>query len=489
MGRKRRSKPPGFSFIPMDQQGKVSTAQSKIIRSYVMRGKNTHARTKKAMLSSSPGDQAGKDADEVMVVGPTNLRGSQSFVWDYPISVPRLASYSSMVRFCEEIDRVAFERLFNYYTSFKHLLHPIDQCYAHDPTKSLFFDWMFDDIAYLHVNLYLSYLLHDAARGGAIGSAAKYHLYRSIKALNERLADKETILSDSTAATIMALLYLAECTGDTKLSRLHIGGLQKLVQMRGGIDSFGHNPTLQDKILRSDLVHVVSSGSDPVFYGQVESFDICSDSLFYLSLPGPPAEFDSVPASAFIRAIDYRLYNVLHDLHSFSYSANKLFQSGEKIPYHISASFMKSIQYRLLFLQLKRCQEVGEMLRLAMIAYLTTIFQWFPGNHERFPFLAAKLRVLMRNLNPKGPEECYLYSWALTIAAIAVFDPRDEVWLNDKLTTIVRPCVGSTWDESRKQIKKFLWIDSIHDKRIVAAKHFQWGVASASANHLTYPNP
>ena len=121
-----------------------------------------------------------------------------------------------------------------------------------------------------------------------------------------------------------------------------------------------------------------------------------------------------------------------------------------------------SFQYRLLQLQATLDTVLSECLRLAMLAFLITTFQ-FPGVRAQYPYLADRLRecCLAIEVGAK-PEQRDLMRWLLVIGAISVFDLEEdtEQWMLERWKTEV----GSVgWEEARVRLKEIMWIDALQD--------------------------
>jgi Fungal specific transcription factor domain len=77
------------------------------------------------------------------------------------------------------------------------------------------------------------------------------HLSKALRYLRERLLlGDQKPLSDETVMVVMALVIHAYMTGDHKSVRCHLNGLQRIVNLRGGLTSFRNNAKLLVQIMR-----------------------------------------------------------------------------------------------------------------------------------------------------------------------------------------------------------------------------------------------
>lgn len=129
-------------------------------------------------------------------------------------------------------------------------MYPLDLCCEFNASETNWFGWMTNDAAYLHALLFTVSSFHDIAAGRTAQPHTNYHVFKAIRLLNERLADSEMALADSTVAVVMSMAMLCEIAGDVQAARAHTDGLKRIVELRGGIGSFSHAQQLQVKICR-----------------------------------------------------------------------------------------------------------------------------------------------------------------------------------------------------------------------------------------------
>jgi hypothetical protein len=218
-----------------------------------------------------------------------------------------------------------------------------------------------------------------------------------------------------------------------------------------------------------DLGYAISSGAQPAFGKTITSFEACLRDFPELAAIQPGDKAGCTKFRHMVMSLDVRLGNALQDLQEFSQLANMLFQSGEKVQSRASHKLLESVQYRLLHLHYGQGHKLAEVLRLTLLAYMTTLFSRFPGTNMRYSFLADRLRTLLRSFYPASPEERHVYAWSLVVVAMTVFNHSREAWLEEAFLALIRPSLGSTWAEARQRLKEFLWIDALHDKTGVEA--------------------
>lgn len=132
----------------------------------------------------------------------------------------------------------------------RQVFYPIQFCIYSDASLSTWFEWLFHDAAYLESVLLGMSAMDDFFRGQPPSRLTYSHLKATITALNGRLSDASLCLADSTIAVVMGLAELAGMLSDETAAKAHISGFQRMVLLRGGLESFAGNTKLQIKIGR-----------------------------------------------------------------------------------------------------------------------------------------------------------------------------------------------------------------------------------------------
>ncbi|KAH8743811.1 hypothetical protein F5883DRAFT_591770 [Diaporthe sp. PMI_573] len=442
----------GFVFVTADAHGQTAAGDRKLIRSHVMRGKNTRTR-------ALPGRVKGRSpATAVGIQRPQHAAGdsdsseeshgarTRSELLDsdedalarirHAEMVPGAADMFTFIKFPEDIDSSSRSLLCAYFSYMKDEMYPIVRYSRPDTPKTYWFHWAHLDLAYLHSILYMTSFSLDSLRGQK-SKRTEFHAYRMIHELNKQLSDPNTALTDSTTIVVMALALIAESFGDVESAHMHVMGLKKIVDLRGGIESFASHPLLQSKLHRTGLVHSICTGANLAFHQDAASFD-----------------------SAFDKR---RLYAILKDVQDLSQLINDSHDSGHKIREMSLEDLITYIQSRLLMLEFEDNDIFPELLRLSLLAFLTTIFWGFPGVKFEYPRLANQLRQACMAFTPSTAGESYLFAWALMVGATSVFRGPDQTWLLQRLRPLIRDSLGRTWFEVKNNLRQVMWIDSIHD--------------------------
>lgn len=273
-----------FAFVTATPRGQPAAEDRKLIRSHVMRGKNTTKRRPLGRLDvGASAATLARLNPEKHIGGKTSPEESHEsqnghempcadgFTWcGEPSLIPRAASVFAFIAFSEEIDVKArgmlctceslrpgsdsytpINMLFNAdFTHLKGTMYPIARYAFSDASDAYWFHWTQVDLAYLHSILFTTSFFYDTLTGQKSDNT-KYHSYRTIRELNKQLADSRAALSDTTTTVVMAMALIAACFGDLDSAHIHMTGLKRIIDLRGGMASFKSRPLLQAKLYRS----------------------------------------------------------------------------------------------------------------------------------------------------------------------------------------------------------------------------------------------
>ncbi|KAK4060766.1 uncharacterized protein Triagg1_10609 [Trichoderma aggressivum f. europaeum] len=264
-------------FIISDGIGSTATDKRKLIRRYVMLGKNRGKtrKVKREVYQPSQSDLGynGEDASTGLSI---NMRYSH---------IPqKVGSDLSFTQFADSVEPSLIKDILkcnchppicltpaetrtantHFYRSksvsfiAKKVIYPLEKCINFDKKDNydrMWFELMTQDAAYLHTVLFASqtYFMHtsDEKSPGAAKIIIMHHS-RALQLLRERLAAKheEAKISDPTILVVLALAGHAHMINDYETANKHIDGLRRIVHLRGGLSTFSYHPKLSIELLK-----------------------------------------------------------------------------------------------------------------------------------------------------------------------------------------------------------------------------------------------
>lgn len=160
---------------------------------------------------------------------------------------------------------------------------------------------------------------------------------------------------------------------------------------------------------------------------------------------------------------DPRLLNVWADMKELSRLANEAKRSRVSMPMEIFSRISTSIPYRLVHLKYNP-MSMAELLRLCMMAYTKSLLVRIKGLGKRMIYLVESLDMSLQLHTPATTENAAFLLWALFTAAMSVFEDFERAWLRHRLLETLSILGLRTWPETRDVLKRYLWIDPLHDE-------------------------
>lgn len=143
---------------------------------------------------------------------------------------------------------------------------------------------------------------------------------------------------------------------------------------------------------------------------------------------------------------------------------------GMLLDTEIFKNLHKSVQPRLVSLQVLSEDPDSECLRLGMLSFLGMSTFRVPCNLgarklRAYPHLTNNFRKALQAVEPSTLGMSTLVLWLLMIGAMSVFEVEDEEWLVEKWKNVIMtiPGVQLSWEDARRHLRDILWLDAIHD--------------------------
>jgi len=165
----------------------------------------------------------------------------------------------------------------------------------------------------------------------------------------------------------------------------------------------------------------------------------------------------------FLDCLDLRLRHVWDDLSDFVQAANTVAQCELNIDSEMYQKAVVSIHYRLVNLRFDT-GNVHETIRLALLAFASTLFLQWCGVKIRYEYLTQHLMIalsLLKHMPKAMPTNFTL--WLHIVGAISVFDGQERARLRPAQVEVLRAMKLKSWDEVRLSLQSVLWLNVLHD--------------------------
>ena len=447
--------PNKFEFIHVeDPVSNPKPGKSLQIRSRCMQGKNKREDSRRSIRERKRQEKAARQRGVVVQkeqpyrITPRGSLFPGSYVGDLALiqfAGPDIDQESKSILF----------KAFAYHVA-NQSLSPLDRAVDFDCLESASFDWLFKDTAFLHSVLCTSYAISDLLYpqwDGNPGPKTLMHLRKTLSLLQEKMSNPDVYEDESVLVVVQNLALLSAIFGDWQAAATHFQGLRKIVELRGNLGFLSSRPKLHFKLDRIDLAYSLSSGKTPFFIHPSVQWE-CTIAPPYLPLP----EGLFIPHKDW----DWRLANVFQD---FQYLSLRINRNALKRARHNPACFqatLTSLQSRLMHLRSHISSPLEELVRLTMLAFLTTTFK-APGRKIPYGWVVEQLETVYRNgVQCMGPQDLSLKLWVLITAGFTVAG-AEQMWLRRAWGEVSTGMMWD-WESVRGHLLRVMFIELIHEK-------------------------
>ncbi|KFY32795.1 hypothetical protein V495_08731 [Pseudogymnoascus sp. VKM F-4514 (FW-929)] len=465
-----QSAAPRLHFVVSTDVEKQTPELRKFIRSHCMIGKN-RGKTLPHRKKKPKGTLDDASLLRESIEGSSTMATTTTTSHHAPLAtVPRkLGSELSSIQFASAVEPEVVEVVLRFSFIAKKLLFALEPCIFFERRAEAWIAPLAFDPAYLHSMIFSSQYYFDAVLPRSfslINQRSLPHYLETVKLLRERLAhgSDSAKLSFTTMAAVMALAAHALWTGNHAFARYHVEGLRKIVNLRGGVDTFKVHPKLLMEIFRCDIGIALESGSRCSFFSSPSSnepYPAFPNLKSLLELQGPATAHSPYELRLIVDDMADELSRIWEVMSEFCSLINFAADSEQRISEVTLLEAVSSVMYRLMGMKF----DVGtsnEAIRLGLLAFSCSVFLQWQRLGLSFPPLISAFRDCLATIDSlqMAPR---LVLWLFTIGATVLFDTGDEWWLKPALLVKMGKCEIRSWGEMRHLLKSNLWIDLIHD--------------------------
>ncbi|GAB1312802.1 hypothetical protein MFIFM68171_03012 [Madurella fahalii] len=335
---------------------------------------------------------------------------------------------------------------------------------------------MFSDEAYYHGAMAVSITVlnklctHPEAPGAAVS-----HLCDTFRLVNSRLSGPDAVSDENLAAVVILEMY-ERCRGQYREGLVHLNGLQRMTELRGGIFKLATSrPDVVQKILRSDLEHALYLDTPTRFRAADIAALLRNNSIPTIPRRLGQARPHRTPPPPLPSLAPY-LASVLSDATQLSQLLHDTATSKPPRP-RVNCCDLHGtlfiLGYRLVQARSLPCPSATDrVVYAALAAFLLSFSVGSMGNWSLPPHLVAMARLEARQTGDEPAAEGEMLLWMVFVCmATGVFDAEDEVWLVPRTVEIlgalgldVASGVGG-WEGVAQRLEQFPWIDEMHGKK------------------------
>ncbi|KAF2672871.1 hypothetical protein BT63DRAFT_138760 [Microthyrium microscopicum] len=288
----------------------------------------------------------------------------------------------------------------------------------------------------------------------------------SLQEINQRLQDPKESASDGVVGTILGFACFDTNIGNWDRWKLHMSGLQKIIKVRGGLQSF-----LGLHILQTTILWVDVAGS--LILDTVPRFELPQISSIEPELHHSPRILTFVqkwetqyPELVDIRDNLFSLASLARHANS-SATSNNLSQDGTFICirlHSVAHGFLcmsRDIQPAVAYSNYPG-SAIREALRLTSILFIAMIKKHHGVVPSGVPECKLRLSQFLTQVAVDWSSFMDLHLWVLMIGALA--EKNGRLWYVSEISATMREMGLIKWDDLLDVVKDIIWINEILDE-------------------------
>ncbi|EHK20396.1 uncharacterized protein TRIVIDRAFT_48760 [Trichoderma virens Gv29-8] len=413
----------GTTFFFVDG-AQTDRAAKKLVRSHVMKGKNA---------------------------GKRFHRRSR-----LQLALPRLHAGERTVILRQDLDKSQKEYHYNFARTMNRL-YRLHRWLSMDEVKRMWLPIIFANQAAYYCNVALMQTCNEMySDNGNSSPKALYHLSQTFNYVTRLLAGPDA-LSDSTIMIVVNLIsqeLIRKGYGDLQV---HLNGLQKMIQLRGGLSKLEGNPALLLKVCKVDIMRSLQHGGPSLFFRN--RFAKVRDTLALTKL-------DIVGDAAAKCPQHDMLEPYLHDILVDTMGVVLLFNNGVQLDLETLQEMILSLGYRIIQFhpsgEERRLWLLQASYHIGLTIFTLTVFL-HAGRRQILDYERVDRRlkeILDTDLEDHYPE---LALWLSMLGGLWASDGYDGHWLPPRIRPMAMRLDIHSWEEVYTIIDHFPWVHALHD--------------------------
>ncbi|KAH7022070.1 hypothetical protein EDB80DRAFT_1270 [Ilyonectria destructans] len=314
---------------------------------------------------------------------------------------------------------------------------------------------------------------------------AMRHMSQALRLINERLSGNDAVSNHTIAAVVAMVLYERQ-QGQFRRGLIHVKGLRQMTELRGGMSQLARTePGLTPMIFRVDLECSLQLGSETLF--TIEDVQRCSHALF-----GHDRSWSGEKIQDSLSGIGLRLFTQLStDLWELFVDIRKLacdlndasVGRRPRINGDDLHGFLIVLGYRLVSAsslgRLRFPSHLNAPIQFGLASFLVTFLRGLDRKTIRYPRISTLSWSAAQHNFTAQREDQEVLLWLLFVGRVSIFTQTDDSWLIPKVKTTVEALALQSWEDVRRTLAKFPWVDDLHDK----AGQSLWQNSTTSTEH------
>ncbi|KAK0668822.1 hypothetical protein QBC41DRAFT_320980 [Cercophora samala] len=354
--------------------------------------------------------------------------------------------------------------------------YPLDLSAASNPFLVSWWPLALGDPALFHVSLQTACLDEELLAQKGF-QASTVLMADSVVLLRRKVEDSTLAVQDGTMNSVITLAAIEFGKGNTRVSEMHVAGVKRLVNLRGGISSVRQTSPLTARMV--SWVSLLVMGHP--------QFDTQDDTGIGDGIPPIPEwQLDSpIPEDEFSNLdIDHPVKNVLVRLRKVFQRA----QSGAPFPNTRLHDLTCFVVHRLLLsapnttttaTDHSSISPTTECIRYGIVLYMFIIQG--PTYFSHAVLMNTLVTSFRRHLEQLESARQDINVWLAAVGLVASANTDHYRWFIERAQSVSAGLQLRSWAGTLSCIKRVLWLDRVHSEDIFRP---HWDVVFISSNNI-----
>lgn len=298
--------------------------------------------------------------------------------------------------------------------------------------------------------------------------SAMCHLSQTFRLINERLSGNDAV-SDATIAVVVILAQHERLRGHHREGLVHIGGLERMVQLRGGVRALSrYRPGLTQKMFKVDLEYALHQGTATRF--SADDIVPNSTALFgRFNEINHDVELTNVIDPGLSKHLSANLQAVFRDMGSLARLMNDACRG--LCPRIRPYSFLDTVillGYRLIEVSPlsgpRLPNRLENAVHVGLAVYMMAFLRGLDMKVTHVPLISDLARSVVQDDAGSERVDREVVLWILFVGEVSAFGDMDHEWLIPKIAETSRFLGIDTWEGVSRVLATFPWVNDIHGK-------------------------
>ncbi|KAH9207786.1 hypothetical protein DL95DRAFT_415304 [Leptodontidium sp. 2 PMI_412] len=308
------------------------------------------------------------------------------------------------------------------------------------------------------------------------------HHSLAIRSVNQKLSDLVLKASDDVLLGILSFRCYNLVKGGFDANSVHLEGLNNVVELRGGYNGARITPMLVSLIYGVEMTRICRQDTKPLF-PVPKTFDITQEQQFGSPSTTLPYLTTSTPARPWndIFPVGHPIIDTFENLNSvIQLAASKATQDKSWKVVNFVIRRLYPIVHKLMSLKIEDAI-INDYWAIVQDASRLAIFFFLGELRRQCGALGVSTTLFLSNFKNHMMDfgatidwqPCHpLLLWMLFFGILESWGLPEQDWYFETIVSVAKAMELGSWDAIVQEVKRFLWVEDIHDVKAAVVRQY-----------------